>query len=138
MENGFCGRPGCFALMPTKDFDYTFGGLVTSSATGQLQIEGVRSGGTSFGVFINAIRLVANPAATGITQATVAGGNLQLTTETEYPGMAPNIEQTANVATGPWVPAVGGAILSSIGPVVVVEFPINPTTNIFYRGKRKP
>jgi hypothetical protein len=125
------------ANLPTRDFDYTFGGLLTSSATGQLQIDGVRSGGTSFGVFLNAIRLVANPVATGIAGASVVGGNLRLTTETEYPGMAPNIEQS-NSLTGPWVPATGGLIVERVGPVVVVDFPIDPTVNVFYRGKRKP
>jgi hypothetical protein len=124
--------------LPTKDFDYTFGGLVTSSATGQLQIDGVRSGGTSFGVFVNAIRLVANPVATGVTKVALAGNNLQITTETEYVGMAPNIEQTTSLVSGVWVPATGGTVVSSVGPVVVIEFPIDPTGTVFYRGKRKP
>jgi hypothetical protein len=135
MTNGVYTFNG--SILPTKDFDYTFGGLVTSSATGQLQIEGVRSGGTSYGVFVNAIRLVANPVATGITRGAVVGGNLQITTETEYPGMSHNIEQS-NSVTGPWVPAVGGTIIQSYGPVVVIEFPISAAGNVFYRGKRKP
>ena len=68
----------------------------------------------------------------------MVGGNLQITTETEYVGMAPNVEQTTDLVNGPWVPAVGGNIVSSNGPVVVVEFPISPSGNLFYRGKRIP
>ena len=124
-------------IQPTNNFQQTFGGLFTSSASGRLQLEGLKNGGTSFGVFVNAIRLVANPVATGISKAAVVDGNLWLTTETEYPGMTPNLEQS-NTVTGPWVPATGGTIVQSVGPVVVVQFPINPTINLFYRGKRKP
>lgn len=133
-------------IVPTNDFQYTFGGLLTSSASGQLRLDGVRkptSMGTdgvtpSFGVFVNAIRLVANPVATGISKGAVVGGKLRLTTETEYPGMTPNIEQTSDLASGVWLPAVGGVVVESVGPVVVVEFPISTTNNAFYRGKRKP
>lgn len=125
-------------ILPTADYQNTFGGLLTSSSTGTLELQGLNRSGTNFAVFVNALRLVANPVATGITQSAVVGGNLQITTETEYAGMTPNIEQTSDVANGPWVPAVGGVIISSVGPVVVVEFSINPTTNMFYRGKRKP
>lgn len=142
ITNGVAMTNGIYTFngnnLPTKDFDYTFGGLVTSSATGQLQIDGVRSGGTSFGVFVNAIRLVANPVATGVTKVALAGNNLQITTETEYVGMAPNIEQTTSLVSGVWVPATGGTVVSSVGPVVVIEFPIDPTGTVFYRGKRKP
>jgi len=52
--------------------------------------------------------------------------------------LTPNIEQTTNVATGPWVTATGGTVISAVGPVVVIEFPISATGNLFYRGKRKP
>jgi hypothetical protein len=92
----------------------------------------------SFGVFVNAIRLVANPVATGISKGALVGGKLRLTTETEYPGMTPNIEQTSDLTSGVWLPAVGGVIIESVGPVVVIEFPISTTDNVFYRGKRKP
>jgi hypothetical protein len=140
-DHTFDGR-----VLPTNNFQYAFGGLLTSSASGTLQFEGLRkptSVGTdgvtpSFGVFINALRLVANPVATGVTRGALVGGNLRLTTETEYPGMTPNIEQTTDLANGPWVPAVGGSIIESVGPVVVVEFPISSTENLFYRGKRQP
>ena len=39
-------------------FSYIHGGSVRSSSAGVLQIEGRRSGGTSHGVFLNALQLV--------------------------------------------------------------------------------
>ncbi|HXG49205.1 MAG TPA: lamin tail domain-containing protein, partial [Methylomirabilota bacterium] len=44
--------------VPTGDGQHTFTGLVQASAAGTLQIEGRRSGGTSHGVFLNALKLV--------------------------------------------------------------------------------
>ncbi len=44
-------------VLPTKDTDDTFGGLLTASASGALTIEGRRSGGTSYGVFMNGLQL---------------------------------------------------------------------------------
>jgi CotH kinase protein/Lamin Tail Domain/Chitobiase/beta-hexosaminidase C-terminal domain/Bacterial TSP3 repeat len=43
--------------LPTQNGQDTFGGYVRSSAAGVLQIEGRRSGGTSHGVFLNALQL---------------------------------------------------------------------------------
>jgi hypothetical protein len=40
--------------------------------------------------------------------------------------------------TGPWLPATGGTIVDSVGPVVTIDFSIDPTINLFYRGKRRP
>ena len=45
-------------MLPTEDGDSTLGGQVRSSPAGVLQIEGRRNGGTSHGVFLNAIQLV--------------------------------------------------------------------------------
>ncbi|MCA9171308.1 MAG: chitobiase/beta-hexosaminidase C-terminal domain-containing protein, partial [Planctomycetales bacterium] len=44
---------------PTSDFAATMSAKLTASATGELRIQGVRNGGTSFGVFLNAIQVVA-------------------------------------------------------------------------------
>ncbi|NQU26172.1 MAG: lamin tail domain-containing protein, partial [Candidatus Nealsonbacteria bacterium] len=43
--------------LPTGNDDYTMTAALTSSATGKLQIRGVRNGGTSHGVFLNAIEI---------------------------------------------------------------------------------
>jgi hypothetical protein len=45
-------------LLPPRDGANTLGGYVRASATGELLIEGRRSGGTSHGVFLNALQLV--------------------------------------------------------------------------------
>ena len=45
------------SVIPTRDTDDTFGGMLTSSATGALTIEGRRNGGTSHGVFLNGLQL---------------------------------------------------------------------------------
>ena len=44
---------------PTANFDNTMTALLTASAEGSLRIQGVRNGGTSFGVFLNALQIVA-------------------------------------------------------------------------------
>ncbi len=44
-------------VLPTRDTDDTFGGVLQSSPTGALTIEGRRSGGTSHGVFLNGLQL---------------------------------------------------------------------------------
>jgi hypothetical protein len=45
-------------IPPTSNLDHTMSASLTASATGELRIEGRRNGGTSFGVFLNAIQLV--------------------------------------------------------------------------------
>ncbi len=45
-------------IPPTSDLDYTMSAKLTASDTGELRIRGLRNGGTSFGVFLNALQLV--------------------------------------------------------------------------------
>jgi hypothetical protein len=45
------------SMLPVRDYDSTFTALLRSSPQGRLQIEGRRSGGTSHGVFLNALSL---------------------------------------------------------------------------------
>jgi hypothetical protein len=45
------------SVLPARDLDSTFTALLTSSAAGRLQLEGRRRGGTSHGVFLNALSL---------------------------------------------------------------------------------
>jgi len=132
------------AVQPTNDFEQTLGGIFTSSATGQLQFEGVRNnlsvdqnGAASFGAFINAIRLVAAPVDhTRVIRGEMAGPNLRVTAAGEYPGQLVSILQTTNLVGGVWVPAVGGTPVSTNGAVVKVDFPLDPTQpQLFYRGQ---
>jgi hypothetical protein len=45
-------------LAPQSDLDNTMTALLTASTNGELRIQGRRNGGTSYGVFINALQLV--------------------------------------------------------------------------------
>ena len=121
------------SVLPARDDDDTLGGLLTSTATGVLQIEARKHGGAAGnpGVFINAIRLVANPVIR-ITNAQLAGGNLQLTIETQYPNQPISLQQEADVASGTWVPASGGGVTEVHGPIVTAVFPLGPDP-VFYR-----
>jgi hypothetical protein len=129
---------------PVNDFEQTLGGLFTSSATGQLQFEGVRNAASvdgnnaaSFGVFVNAIRLVANPVDHNrVIRGGLVSGNLRVTAAGEYPGQQIILQQTTNLVGGVWVPALGGTPVSTNGMVVNIDFPIDPAQpQLFYRGK---
>jgi hypothetical protein len=128
------------SIQPLNDFEDTVGGLLTSTPTGKLQIEAVRAGGTSFGAFIDAVRLVANPTAhTRVMRGqvdTVNPGNILVTAVGEWPGQLIEIQQTTDLQNGPWVPAVGGNQVSVNGCVVTMDFPIDSSQpQLFYRGK---
>ena len=129
---------------PTNDYEQTLGGIFTSSANGQLQFEGVRNaasvdgnGAASFGVFLNAIRLVAAPVDhTHVIRGELMNGNIRVTATGEYPNQLVSIQQTTNLVGGVWVPAVGGTPVSTNGAVVKVDFPLDPTQpQLFYRGQ---
>jgi hypothetical protein len=130
ITNGYAFDGG---VLPTRDDDDTLGGLLTSTATGVLQIEARKHGGLAGapGVFVNAIRLVANPVIR-ITNAQLIGGNLQLTIETQYPNQPISLQQEMDVASGTWVPATGGGITEVHGPIVTAVFPLGPDP-VFYR-----
>ena len=129
------------SIQPVNDFEDTVGGLLTSTDTGKLQIEAVRAGGTSFGAFIDAVRLVANPTPhTRVMRGQVDSinpGNILITAVGEWPGQLVEIEQTTDLQNGPWVPAVNGSQVSVNGCVVTMDFPIDPAQpQMFYRGKK--
>jgi hypothetical protein len=44
--------------LPSGDNDYTLSANLTASATGELRIQGIRNGGASHGVFVNALQIV--------------------------------------------------------------------------------
>jgi len=132
------------SIQATNDLEATLGGLFTSSALGQLQFEGVRTAASvdqnnaaSFGVFLNGIRLVANPVAhTRVLRGETANGNVRVTAAGDYPGQPVSIQQTTNVVSGVWVPAVGGTPVSTNGAVIKVDFAIDPSQpQLFFRGQ---
>jgi hypothetical protein len=121
------------SVLPAADYDYTFGALLTSSSAGQLQIQGVRHGGTSYGVFVNALQLVANPVLRISAAKATGTGNLQLTVQTQYPGQPLTFEQTTALAPATWVPATNAVITQVHGTTLSVQFPLAAGRK-FYRA----
>ncbi len=115
---------------PTNDFDRTFGALLTSSPSGTLQLEGYKNGGTGSAVFVNGLRLVAQPQIR-ITKSELVGGNIRLTIETQYPEQPISIEQKNDLG-GTWGPALGGGIIETHGPYAIAEFALGAGP-VFYR-----
>jgi hypothetical protein len=117
---------------PAADYDYTFGALLRSSSAGKLRIEGVRRGGTSYGVFVNAVQLVANPELRVAAVSRTPGGQLRLVIDLQYPGQAVGFEESATLAPGSWQPASGPATVQTAGPRATADF--SPSANrMFYR-----
>src|ERR1035437_139548 len=122
------------ATVPQADYSDTLGSLLTSSPSGQLDIQGMylSSGGTG-SVFVNALVLTANPVIR-ITQVQVAqDGNLQLTVQAQYPGQSISFVQSADLTPGSWQPVGNATQISQFGPIVTVEIPFT-TTPLFFRA----
>ena len=121
------------SALPAVDYDDTFGALLVSSPAGQLQLQGVRHGGTSYGVFVNGLQLVANPGIQFTRARRAADGNLELTVQTQYAGQNVIFEQNSDLKPGNWQTALGGTVTQVHGPTVVVEFPFG-ASHVFYRA----
>jgi hypothetical protein len=78
------------STLPLLDTDNTFGGVVTSSPGGALTIEGRRNGGTSHGVFLNALQLapIASSSVSG-NLATMYGTNSSVYARIPFNVIAP-------------------------------------------------
>ena len=120
------------SVLPAADYDYTFGALLTSSAAGQLQLQGLRHGGTSYGVFLDALQLVANPGILITAAQWTSAGNLQLTVQLRYPGESLSFESSTSLNPPAWQP-VAPLTAASHGPVVTAEFTPVPGPR-FYRA----
>jgi hypothetical protein len=133
------GRPaniqtGYYFNGPTKpaaDYDDTLGAVLTSSATGQLDIQGTFNYGT-IGVFINALRLIANPVIRITKVQELSNGNLQLTVETQYPGQSITFQESPDLSPGSWQTATDTVSSQFHGPIVTAEFPLTAGRQ-FYR-----
>ncbi len=126
------------SVLPTDDYQDTLGGLLTSSSGGRLEVQGLKTGG-NFTVFVNALRLEANPPPTSeITRAWTDGsGFLLLKVTGRYPGQVINFEQNTNLVSGVWVPAVNGNTIEVNGMVTTVAFPASEE-QLFYRAVSQP
>src|ERR1051326_2695814 len=118
----------------TNDYEFTLGGLLTSSATGTLQIEGRHDGGAGGpAVIVNALRLVANPVPNSrLFRTKIVDTNIVIAAVGEYPGQAIAFEQNSNLVGGAWVPAVNSVFGTTNGMVIMQAFPITET-QLFYR-----
>ena len=122
-------------VLPAYDYEYTLGGLLTSSATGRLEIQGVKTGTDSFCVFINALRVEANPLPTSqiVSITTATNGYVQFVATGRYPGQPIDFQQNTNLLGGTWVPAAGGIPLWTNGMVTAIQFPMTGGP-LFYRA----
>jgi hypothetical protein len=122
-------------IQPTNDFEQTVGGLMTSSSAGKLQIIGLRDGGSSFGVFVDALRLEANPIPTSkiVRSQLTAAGTLRISAAGNYPGQPIGFQQNTNLIGGAWIAAGAPSLSYTNGNVVTVEFPITEE-QLFYRA----
>jgi hypothetical protein len=120
------------AVAPTADNQDSFTAILTSTAQGKLQIDGLRSGGNSFGVFLNALRLVANPSA-NISSVSLTGNTLDINVLLLSPDQIVSLQERASLTTGSWGPSTVPQV-NQIGNTVTFETTINPTTpQMFYR-----
>ncbi len=118
---------------PTADYDDTLGALLTSSATGKLQIQGVISANEVNGVsvFVNAIQLVAQPALSITNVFKNTNGNLQLTAVAQYPGQPIVVMTTTDLASPNWQPVANAISTTTHGPMTTVEIPFSQQAEFF-------
>lgn len=128
----FTGNP-----QPTANYQETMGALVTSSATGTLDIQGVVDPYNSVvAVFLNAMVLTANPVIR-ITGATITNGNLQISVSTQYANEAVTFMESPSLTSPNWQPAGDMISSTTAGPTVTALFPISATQN-FYEAVYQP
>ena len=120
------------SVLPAHDYDDTLGGLLTSSPSGTLQLEGVKNGGAGVSIFVNAVRLVANPVIRITNVQLVNPSTLQLTIETQYPNQTIEVQESPDLSPGSWFTASDQILIAPHGSVVIMQFPVN-STQLFYR-----
>jgi hypothetical protein len=122
---------------PTNNYQYTMGGLFTSSASGKLQFEGrVVSGGNA--VFFNGLRLVAQPAGSSMRFLGVVDGNLMTEVVGDYQGQPITIQESGTLAQGSWTGAAGATAVLTNGPAIIYQLPVSSSGAKFYRAASQP
>ena len=123
-------------LHPTNDWQNTFGAVLTSDPSGQLDIQGTQNGLSSgFGVFLNALTVTANPVP--VIKSAVVGtdGNLLITAQAQYSGQTLYFQESPDLIN--WQDATDGINATQNGPIVTSEFPLS-ASNMFYRVATQP
>ena len=121
------------AVLPVNDNDQTITATLTSSPTGKLQIDAIKNGGTSFGAFVNAIRLVANPSANpgvNISGATLTADKIRITARRNSTDQTVTLEERADLLTGAWAPSAATVTLNGLD--VTFEAPAS-SAKMFFR-----
>ena len=124
-------------IHPTNDWQNTFGAVLTSDASGQLDIQGNWNAlSAGFGVFLNALTVTANPAP--VIKSAVMGtdGYLLITAQAQYSGQTLYFLESPDLAT--WHDATDGTNGTQNGPIVTSEFPLSPANKMFYRVATQP
>jgi len=120
------------SVLPVNDNDQTISATLTSSPTGKLQIDAIKMGGTSFGAFVNAIRLVANPSATvAISRTVLSADKIRITVQRSSTDQNVALEERADLSTGVWGPS-NAAVVDQAGLEVTFEAPTS-AAKMFFR-----
>jgi hypothetical protein len=117
--------------LPAADYDDTIGALLTSDASGQLNIQATvdpTDGGATD--FLNAMVITANPAPVITGASTASDGNLLLTAQSMYSGQQLVFQESSDLVH--WANATNGMNASQHGPVFTSEFPFG-ARQMFYR-----
>jgi hypothetical protein len=121
---------------PTADWQHTLGALLTSDPSGQLDIQATQNGlSSSFGVFLNALTVTANPVP--VIKSAVVGtdGNLVITAQAQYSGQTLYFQESPDLTN--WQDATDGVNATQNGPMVTSEFPFS-ADKMFYRVATQP
>lgn len=131
--------------LPSADYQYTFGGVFTSSASGKLRFEGRRNaasmsaaGTADNGVFLNAIRLVAKPAGTKLSSIAVRDGNVVLQVAGDYAGQSISLQESSSLSPGSWVNASGALAIATNGPAITFTVPLSSDNKFFRAVSQSP
>jgi hypothetical protein len=125
------------SIIPTTDWEDTFGALLTSDANGQLDIQGTEdpSFTSQFDVFINALALTVNPRPFIQSAVVGADGNLVITAQAQFSGQPLYFQESPDLIN--WQDATDGFNATQTGPIVTSEFPFS-AGNMFYRVATQP
>jgi hypothetical protein len=125
-------------VLPTQNYQRTMRAILTTTASGGLQIDAIKNGGAGFGAFFNGIRITpAPPAPTEIRIVSVAhqGANLVFTLQTNSGNASPVIQQRADVAAGIWSPTPNTTVVQNENGTIIIQAPFDPATpQMFYRA----
>ena len=127
------------SALPTADNEYTMSAVLTSSPTGELIIEGVKNLGGGVAAFVNAIRLVANPAAPviSVSNTQLQNGNLRITVQAPGAGQNVSLQQATNLANPGWSAAQNVTTVQTTADSAIFEVPASEPMR-FYRVVSNP